>query len=158
MTNHTTYLLIESASLLRVVAYHRNDGRLHELATEVVEYLKTVDGFTSPLEDTKREPAIARWRSLAMALPCVNATAHLWGLEPEDITPASLRAWLKRASDPLSIHSVRFLLHVWEPNHADSWDASAALSFWDERHRWVYLTWAARPWWNTVPTVGGARA
>jgi hypothetical protein len=148
--------------MLRIVAYHRGDPRLHILASHLVDYLSEVDGAEPGLLDealsgggNRSDTPIERWRSLAMSFPSIRRACPSF----VELTPGSLRR-LTLGQDVHALCAFRFLLHVWEPSRRDylTWDASEALSFWDEPHRLAYLTWAARPWWNGVPSLGTVRA
>jgi hypothetical protein len=58
------------------------------------------------------------------------------------------------AKSPTASHgglvTARFLLAVWDPEHAWScgrFELMEALRVWDERHRAAFLNWASNPWW-----------
>ncbi len=51
---------------------------------------------------------------------------------------------------PGELATARFLLAVWDPQHAwwsGRFDLMEAIRAWDPAHRGAFLVWAGDPWW-----------
>ncbi len=70
---------------------------------------------------------------------------ELWNANVLDLS-AKRGAWTTGGS----IHAVRFVLSVWDPNYkwkVGPFSISQALQVWDGSHHRAFLAWAQKPWW-----------